>query len=64
MSKNIATADKEIQVILKKYNLKMGYEITFPIYNILPDEVQLALKVLAKHGMKIIFTLESLSKKN
>ena len=53
----IDTADKEIKAILKKHNLKIGYQITFPLYKQLPDEVQLALSVLAKHKMKISFIL-------
>lgn len=50
-------AKKEIQAILDKHDLEIGYEITFPLYKQLPDEVQLALNVLAKHKMKISFTL-------
>lgn len=49
---------KQIQDQLKKENMRMGFQLTFPIYNILPDEVQLALKVLSVHQMKISFTLE------
>jgi len=56
--KNIIKANKEIQEVLKKYGLKTSLELSFPIYRILPDEVQLALKILGKHGMKIIYTLE------
>ncbi len=44
---------KQIQELLKKNNLVMKSKISFPIYNILPDEVVLALKVLDKHEMKI-----------
>ena len=51
-------ADEEIQAILDKYNLKIGYDIHFPMYNQLPDEVKLALSVLHKHGMKIVFVLK------
>lgn len=54
---NIDKAEKEIQKILKEHGLKTSYEIAFPRYNILPDEVQLALKILSKHGMKIVFIL-------
>lgn len=49
---------KQIQDQLRKENMRMGFQLTFPVYNILPDEVQLALKVLAVHKMKINFTLE------
>jgi len=51
-------AEKEIQDILKKHNLKIGYKLDFPRYKILPDEVQLALKVLANNGLKISFVLD------
>lgn len=49
--------EAEIQEILKKYHLKMGYDISFPVYKILPDEVKLALSILQQHGMKIVFVL-------
>jgi len=50
--------EKEIQDILKKYNLNLVFKVSFPTYNILPDEVKLSLKVLERHGIKISFTLE------
>ena len=53
---------KEITDILDKKNLEIGYEISFPTYKILPDEVKLALSVLGKHGMKISFILKDKSK--
>jgi len=56
---DIDTAENKIQDILKEYKLKMGYDILFPIYNQLPDEVKLALAVLSRHHMKIIFTLKA-----
>lgn len=49
---------KEILRLLDKNKVKMSYDFSFPLYRILPDEVQLALKVLSRHGMKIIFKLE------
>lgn len=58
MAHNIIKANAEIKGILKKYSLEMGYEITFPIYNILPKEVELALSVLIKHGMKASLKLK------
>jgi hypothetical protein len=51
-------AQKEIQEVLNKYGLQIRYRFDFPIYKILPDEVILAQKVLAKHGLKIIIELE------
>jgi hypothetical protein len=51
-------AQKEIQEVLNKYGLQIKYKFDFPIYKILPDEVILAQKILAKHGLKIIIELE------
>ena len=56
--KDTKKAEKEIQDILKKNKLHLVYKVSFPTYNILPDEVKLALKVLEKHGIKISFVLE------
>jgi len=60
----IDAVDKEIKAILKKNGMKVGYKISFPIYRQLPDEVQLALSVLSKHGMKIELTIDPVSKSN
>lgn len=57
---NVQLAGKEIEKVLKKYNLKLNYSITFPIYRQLPEEVKLALLILAKHNMKISFFLSDL----
>ena len=46
-------ANKEIQEILHNYNLQYGFKLDFPIYRILPDEVQLALRIMEKHKMRI-----------
>lgn len=54
--------EQEIADVLKKHKAKLGYMITFPIYKILPDEVKLALSVLAKHKMNIEIIFESLKK--
>jgi len=62
-NQEVKTANKEIQLILKKYNLVFGYNLDFPIYKILPDEVKLALKILVKHGMKIVVSLKPQEKK-
>ena len=48
---------------LSKHNLKISYELSFPRYNIMPDEVRLALSVLKSHGMKITMALEPINKK-
>lgn len=46
-------ANKDIQKILDTYNLEYGFKIDFPIYRILPDEVQLALRIIEKNKMRI-----------
>lgn len=48
----VNSCTEEIKPILKKYNLKMGAIPAFPQYAILPDEVQLALKILDKNGVQ------------
>lgn len=58
MDKKQELVEKEIQEILKKHNFKIGYEISFPIYKILPDEIKLALSILIKHGMKIVIVFK------
>ena len=49
---------EEITQALKRKNLKIGYELSFPRYNIMPDEVRLALNILKRHGMKITIALQ------
>ena len=63
MKDKLKIAQKELQDILKKYNLVFGYNLDFPMYKILPDEVKLALKILVKHGMKIVVSLKPQEKK-
>ena len=46
----VVKAQKEVETIFKKYNLTLGAEMDFPMYRELPVEVQLALKVIEKHG--------------
>lgn len=58
------TPQNEIDQVLEKYNLTIGYELSFPRYRIIPDEVRLALSVLKTHGMKITISLQGVSKGN
>lgn len=51
-------AQKEIQAVLDKHNLELGYQINFPQYKIIPDEVKLAMLVMKNNGMVIQFVLE------
>ena len=53
----IEEVEKQIHELVDKNGFKIGYKIDFPIYKILPDEVQLALNVLGKHGMKLSIIL-------
>jgi len=48
---------------LKKHNLKVGYDISFPQYRILPNDVKLALSILKEHKMRITMSLESINNK-
>ncbi len=50
-------ANAELDNFLKEHKQEVNFNITFPIYRILPAEVELALKVLEKHGMKISIIL-------
>ncbi len=40
--------DNELTELLKKYNYQFSVRLTFPQYNILPDYIKLALKVIEK----------------
>lgn len=55
--KKFALAEKELAILLKKHGVKLDFEMNFPKYRILPDEVQLALSVLGNHGVKIELSL-------
>lgn len=58
----IDQVDAQIINILKEHECKLGYEMTFPRYKIIPDEVKLAMLVLKNHGMVIQMTIQELSK--
>lgn len=60
MNNQIDTVNKEIMNLLKKNNMTMTYELSFPIYKIIPDEVKLALSVLHRYGMKIVVLLKEI----
>lgn len=55
-------AEKQIESILEKNECELSYEITFPRFKILPEEVQLALIVLGKNGMVIKMVLKEKTK--
>ena len=52
--------DQQIQKLLSKNKMKLGYQFDFPRYKEIPDEVKLALSVLQTHGLnvKVILVLE------
>lgn len=50
--------EDEYSVLPKKYHLKVNITMKFPQYNILPDEVKLAILVLQRHGMEFGFNYE------
>lgn len=54
---------QQIEKYLQKHGYKLSYGIEFPIYRILPDEVQLALKVLKKHGLSVSLELKPIEEK-
>lgn len=57
--KTLDEVEKEIQKLLAENNLKIGYDIYFPNYAQLPEDLKRALNTLYDHGMKIVFTLET-----
>ena len=50
--------EEQIKELLEKNNCRLKYRLSFPRYNILPDEVKLALKILGKNGMNISIEVE------
>lgn len=50
--------EKELIVLLNKYNVVLSAIPQFPIYNIQPDEVKLALRILEKHGVQYLPTIK------
>lgn len=59
----MSNVSKQVAEILKKENHKLGYEIVFPMYRILPDEVKLALSVLGRHNMQVLITIKPITDK-
>lgn len=57
------TPSEQIQKILRDNNLKIDFEISFPKYKEIPEEVKLAMLIASKHGMKISFVLQELETK-
>jgi hypothetical protein len=55
----INSAREELDKILQKYDLGVGFKFDFPKYQTLPDEVKLAVSILIKHGLRIQFLLKA-----
>ena len=45
----IEVAKKELQELLEKHGMELIGKLSFPRYNQLPDDAQLALAVIMKH---------------
>lgn len=56
--KSLDGVSADMEKLLKDNNAKTSYEMVFPQYNVLPDEVKLAISVLSKHGMVIRFVIK------
>lgn len=52
----------EVKAVLDKHGKEFSYKIDFPVYRILPVEVQLAMEILDKHKMKIILAYKDKQK--
>lgn len=50
LTQRIAGFESELIELQKKYRLKLHSDIDFPIYKILPDDVELAMIIIRKHG--------------
>lgn len=55
---------KDLQNLKERYGVDFEPSITFPQYNILPEEVQLALVVLKNHKAKLTIALRERETKN
>lgn len=53
LKERVAAYEAENKALLAKYRLKYGINIDFPMYKELPDELKLALAVMAKHKMDV-----------
>lgn len=48
---------EQIQKLIGDKGLKLRYKMEFPRYRILPPEVDLATRILEKHGINIVVDL-------
>lgn len=56
----IDEVEAQIQKLLQDNNLSISYELSFPQFQEIKDDVNLAIKVLQKNNMHITFILKPL----
>ncbi len=56
----IDEVEAQIQKLLRDNNLSISYELSFPQFQEMTDDVNLAIKVLQKNNMHISFILKPL----
>lgn len=63
MKTNVEKAENKILNICKRFNVAVDWNIEFPDYKgkPLPEELKVAIALLGKHGMKVLFTLKDLT---
>jgi len=52
----IQNFEKELKELKAKYGIDPVATLEFPQYRVLPEEVQLALKIIEKHKYKIMLS--------
>ena len=55
--------NKELDAVLEKYDLVIITKMEFPQYNIVPDEVKLAVSVLNNHKVQLTSNVTEKPKK-
>lgn len=62
LKSRVEQAQKEINDVLKKYEISMTSSIEFPIYKQLPVDLQLAVAVINKHEPAFVPVFTDLKK--
>jgi hypothetical protein len=55
IERRVTAFEQDLPVLMATHQLKGEITMNFPKYNILPDEVMLALKVIEKHGRIFVY---------
>lgn len=50
VTERIKLFEAELKALQEKYQLQLHADVQFPIYKVLPDEVELAMIIIKKHG--------------